>query len=105
MLIKKMAIFSQKHFSLPREEIAHRDGRNYRDAVMKTLIGVVVLTRYNNKTYRVDDIDWNQSPKSTFTTHREGEVSVFMWLLEYQRTAYCGYVCLVPRVVVGIAAS
>jgi len=57
------------------EEIAHRDGRNYRDAVQKSLIGVVVLTRYNNKTYRVDDIDWNQSPKSTFATHRDGEVS------------------------------
>jgi aubergine-like protein len=51
---------------------------------MKTLIGVIVLTRYNNKTYRVDDIDWDQSPRSTFTTHREGEVSIFMWLLEHQ---------------------
>ena len=34
--------------------------------VKKALIGHVVLTRYNNKTYRVDDIDFNQNPKSTF---------------------------------------
>jgi len=92
---------SHKTFSLHREELARRDGRNYRDAVQKSLIGVIVLTRYNNKTYRVDDIDWNQSPKSTFSTHREGEVSIFIWLLEHQSTLYYAFVCLVPHSAVG----
>jgi aubergine-like protein len=57
------------------EEITDRVGGRYRDAVQKSLIGVVVLTRYNNKTYRVDDIDWNQTPRSTFSSNRDGEVS------------------------------
>lgn len=35
---------------------------------------MIVLTDYNNKTYRVDDIDFNSTPKSTFAT-RDGEIS------------------------------
>jgi aubergine-like protein len=76
ILLQQVVILSNKPFSLHREEIAHRGGGKYRDVVQKSLIGVVVLTRYNNKTYRVDDIDWDQSPRSTFHTHREGEVSI-----------------------------
>lgn len=30
--------------------------------------------RYNNKTYRIDDIDWDKNPRNTFTTP-QGEVS------------------------------
>lgn len=37
--------------------------------------------RYNNKTYRVDDIDWDQNPKSTFKKADGSEVS----FLEYYR--------------------
>ncbi|KDR12118.1 piwi-like protein Ago3 [Zootermopsis nevadensis] len=51
------------------EEIVYRKPSNYRDLVQKTIIGVTVLTRYNNRVYRIDDIDWNQSPSSTFSTH------------------------------------
>ncbi|XP_047656361.1 piwi-like protein 1 isoform X2 [Tachysurus fulvidraco] len=32
----------------------------------KELVGVVVLTKYNNKTYRVDDIAWDHTPTNTF---------------------------------------
>lgn len=27
---------------------------------------ISVTSRYNNKTYRIDDIDWFQNPQSTF---------------------------------------
>ncbi|KAM9748717.1 piwi-like protein 1 isoform 4-T6 [Dama dama] len=40
--------------------------------------------RYNNKTYRVDDIDWDQNPKSTFKKADGSEVS----FLEYYRKQY-----------------
>ena len=33
---------------------------NSQDAVKKALIGCIVMTRYNKKTYRVDDIDFTQ---------------------------------------------
>ncbi|KAM9475833.1 piwi-like protein 1 [Clarias gariepinus] len=32
----------------------------------KELVGLVVLTKYNNKTYRVDDIAWDHTPNNTF---------------------------------------
>ena len=34
--------------------------------MQKALIGQIVLTRYNCQTMRVDDIDFNHSPRSTF---------------------------------------
>lgn len=41
---------------------------------MKEMIGTTVLTDYNNKTYRVDDVDWKSSPEATFET-KNGPVS------------------------------
>ncbi|KAM4700678.1 piwi-like protein 4 [Discoglossus pictus] len=38
----------------------------FTDICEKELVGLVVLTRYNNKTYRVDDIDWSTKPTDTF---------------------------------------
>lgn len=38
-----------------------------------SIIGSVVLTTYNNKTYRVDDVDYTSTPKNTFQKKtREG---------------------------------
>jgi len=36
----------------------------------KSLLGTSVLTRYNNKSYKVDDIDFNSSPKDSFTNEK-----------------------------------
>jgi len=44
----------------------NKNPRGFQDDVRKQLIGCVVLTRYNNRTYRIDDIAFNQSPQSTF---------------------------------------
>ena len=41
------------------------------------------VCRYNNKTYRIDDIDWEKNPLSTFST-RSGEVS----FVQYYENAY-----------------
>ncbi|XP_050023605.1 piwi-like protein 1 [Dermacentor andersoni] len=46
-------------------------GPHYRDEAMKRVAGCIVMTPYNNKTYRVDDIDWDKSPASVFET-KEG---------------------------------
>ncbi|XP_059192376.1 piwi-like protein 2 isoform X2 [Centropristis striata] len=40
---------------------------SFQDECTKELIGSIVITRYNNRTYRIDAIDWNKSPKDTFT--------------------------------------
>ena len=50
-----------------REDVLNRrGGRGLRDEVLRELVGAVVMTRYNNKTYRIDDINWNMSPLSSF---------------------------------------
>ncbi|KAM6331386.1 piwi-like protein 2 [Alca torda] len=48
------AIYKQSHSS-------------FQDECTKQLVGNVVITRYNNRTYRVDDIDWNKTPRDSFT--------------------------------------
>lgn len=38
----------------------------FQDEFNKAVIGSVVLTDYNNRTYVISDISWNDSPHSTF---------------------------------------
>ncbi|XP_061624752.1 piwi-like protein 1 isoform X1 [Phyllopteryx taeniolatus] len=40
---------------------------SFTDVCAKELVGLIVLTKYNNKTYRIDDIAWDQTPCNTFT--------------------------------------
>ncbi|XP_075404837.1 piwi-like protein 4 [Tenrec ecaudatus] len=44
-------------------------------ACEKALLGLVVLTRYNNKTYRIDDIDWSVKPTHTFQKRDGSEIT------------------------------
>lgn len=48
--------------------------RDFKTAAQRKLLGQVVLTDYNNKTYRIDDIEFDQSPSDTFET-KAGPVS------------------------------
>nr|XP_045748790.1 piwi-like protein 4 [Mirounga angustirostris] len=41
----------------------------------KQLLGLIVLTRYNNKTYRIDDIDWSVKPTHTFRKQDGTEIT------------------------------
>ncbi|XP_072467417.1 piwi-like protein 4 [Notamacropus eugenii] len=43
----------------------------------KELLGCIVLTRYNNKTYRIDDIDWSVKPTDTFQKRDGTKVTYF----------------------------
>ncbi|XP_034048599.1 piwi-like protein 1 [Thalassophryne amazonica] len=40
--------------------------QRFAEVCTKELIGVTVLTKYNNRTYRIDDIAWDQTPLNTF---------------------------------------
>lgn len=42
---------------------------DFRNEVTKALCGNIVLTKYNNRTYRIDDIMWDQDPSATFHYH------------------------------------
>lgn len=62
-----------------RQSIVQRNPQGFRDEVIRTLVGVVVLTRYNNKTYRIDDIVWDKTPTHSFSTSSGESIS----FLEY----------------------
>nr|XP_054773093.1 piwi-like protein 2 [Lytechinus pictus] len=59
------------------------DKNRFRDECTRQIIGSVALTRYNNKTYRVDDIDWNSNPQTTFTSHGEEISFVYYYKKNY----------------------
>ncbi|NXE51879.1 PIWL1 protein, partial [Casuarius casuarius] len=58
--------------------------QRFRDVCTKELIGLIVLTKYNNKTYRVDDIDWDANPKCTFKKADGSEISY----IDYYKMQY-----------------
>uniref|UniRef100_A0A8C6X315 Piwi like RNA-mediated silencing 4 n=1 Tax=Naja naja TaxID=35670 RepID=A0A8C6X315_NAJNA len=41
----------------------------------KELVGLIVLTRYNNKTYRIDDIEWSIKPTDSFQKRDGTQIS------------------------------
>lgn len=57
--------------------------RSNQQALFSELIGNVVMTHYNRKTYRVDDIDWDKNPKTEF--EQDGEM---VSLAKYYETRY-----------------
>lgn len=48
---------------------------NYKDVFAKEMIGTTVLTDYNNKTYKIANVDFQKSPSSTFPSKNGGEES------------------------------
>lgn len=54
--------------------IANENPGDFKEQFARTVLNMVVLTEYNNKTYRVDDIDWDSNPNSTFET-KNGPIS------------------------------
>ncbi|XP_036252442.1 piwi-like protein 2 [Molothrus ater] len=57
------------------QTIHSQSQRTFQDECTKQLVGSVVMTRYNNRTYRVDDIDWDKTPKDTFTLASGQEIT------------------------------
>uniref|UniRef100_A0A1I8JVL5 Uncharacterized protein n=1 Tax=Anopheles quadriannulatus TaxID=34691 RepID=A0A1I8JVL5_ANOQN len=63
--------------------LAQARGGQFRENVLKSLLGAVVLTRYNKKTYRIDDVCFDTNPLSTF---RYGERDISY--VEYYKEQY-----------------
>lgn len=64
--------------------IVRRDPKNFKTEAEKELLGECVLTRYNNSLYRIDDIDWTNSPLSTFKLSGGREIT----FLDYYKQQY-----------------
>ena len=48
------------------EDIKNRSRNDPQGEIRKALIGATILTSYNKKTYKVDDVDFDHSPKDRF---------------------------------------
>ncbi|XP_070820601.1 piwi-like protein 1 [Chaetodon trifascialis] len=57
--------------------------QGFTDVCARELIGLVVLTKYNNKTYRIDDIAWDHTPSNTF---KRGDTDISF--KDYYKTQY-----------------
>ncbi|XP_037537105.1 piwi-like protein 1 [Nematolebias whitei] len=57
--------------------------QRYPEICTKELIGLIVLTKYNNKTYRIDDIAWDHTPTNTF---KRGDAEISF--KSYYKTQY-----------------
>lgn len=64
-------------------KIIREDNANFKVKFATEVIGMTVLTDYTQKTYRVDDVDWDSSPSDTFDT-KEGKVS----FIDYYKRKY-----------------
>ncbi|XP_014222980.1 piwi-like protein Ago3 isoform X2 [Trichogramma pretiosum] len=60
-----------------------RNPNDFKKAVANEMIGASVLTRYNNRTYKIDDIDWSSNPTLKF---QKGEQE--MSLVDYYKQHY-----------------
>lgn len=61
--------------------------KDHKGAFTKDVMGTVVLTDYNNQTYQILDIDWNQTPKSTFDT-KNGPETYIDYYRKVSRTVF-----------------
>lgn len=46
------------------------------------VLGTVVMTMYNNETYRINDIDLKESPRSMFTKRDGTKISYLQYYKE-----------------------
>ncbi|EFN87544.1 piwi-like protein Ago3 [Harpegnathos saltator] len=65
-------------------DLYQRQRHNYQEYVAREIIGTSVLTRYNNRTYRIDDIAWDKTPEYKFSKNGE-DIS----LMNYYKI-FCG---------------
>jgi len=59
------------------------DERQFRENCIRELVGRIVMTKYNDKTYKIDEIDWDAKPTSSFNTSR-GSIT----FIDYYKTHY-----------------
>nr|XP_058145769.1 piwi-like protein 2 isoform X2 [Dasypus novemcinctus] len=74
------AMVLQQH----RHAVYQQNKENFQDECTKLLVGNIVITRYNNRTYRIDDVDWNKTPKDSFTMSDGKDIT----FLEYYSKNY-----------------
>lgn len=68
------------------KDTRREDPNNFMNNFKKKVLGATVLTDYNNKTYRIDDIDFDRTPINTIFERREGRISIMEY---YEQVSVC----------------
>lgn len=63
------------------QETRQANPSTWRDDFQRKVLGITVLTGYNNKTYRIDDVDFTKSPMASFP-RRDGEITIEKYYAE-----------------------
>ena len=58
------------------EKFYFESRENYKQRCIERFVGVTVMTQYNKKTYRIDDIAWDAKPEDTFD--KKGKPTSYM---------------------------
>jgi aubergine-like protein len=56
----------------------------YKDAAIKLVVGTQVITRYNNATYKIDELDFDATPLDTFSDEKGSNLK----MTEYYKSKY-----------------
>lgn len=76
-------VLSQRSVHEVLSDLSISSDDQFREKARAAIVGTVIVTRYNNNLYRVDDILFDKSPLSTFESN-EGEITY----MEYYRRNY-----------------
>lgn len=71
---------------------------NIRKEFQASVIGSIVLTSYNNKTYRIDDVDFDSTPTSTFKKADGTEISFQQYFQQVRIFALKGVLVLIKEI-------
>ena len=62
---------------------------DFKRTITRILLGNIVITRYNNKTYKIDDIDFTDNPSRTFNVSKNYSVNSSLGLLTQKLKVWC----------------
>lgn len=58
-------------------------GSNIKEAFEQELVGAIIMTKYNNRSYRIDEIDLTKKPSDTFTLSTGQELSYVDYMRQH----------------------
>ncbi|XP_059471932.1 piwi-like protein Ago3 [Neocloeon triangulifer] len=64
-------------------EVSMKARERFQTEMKNMLLGACVLTRYNNRLYRIDDIDFSLNPTCTFDRYNGGSISFKEYYLKH----------------------
>lgn len=65
-------------------KIYESDPNDFQRNAQSAMLGTIIITRYNNRTYRIDDIKFDSNPMTTFKMSDQSTVSY----IEYYKSQY-----------------